>query len=69
MPPVGALVRDRLAPLFSMNRVVIYALCSILAITATTLNAMRTYNNFYSVAIHLSRSNRSLLVRGLCLTL
>jgi E3 ubiquitin-protein ligase synoviolin len=62
--PIGAVLRERLQPLMNSNRMLIYAAVSIFAIAATTLNAMRTYNNFYSVAIHLSRSGRSLLVRG-----
>lgn len=65
MPAVGAVIRDRLQPIMSAHRLLLYAALSVLAIGATTLNAMRTYNNFYSVAIHLTRSGRSLLVCGL----
>jgi hypothetical protein len=63
MPTLGALVRERLQPFAASHRILLYVVCSILALAITTFNALRDHSNFYSVAIHLSRSSRSLLVR------
>ncbi|KAG6878551.1 hypothetical protein C0993_004450 [Termitomyces sp. T159_Od127] len=43
------------------HRILVYTLASLLAVTLTILNALRNYSNFYSVAISLSKSNRSVL--------
>ncbi|KAG6891754.1 hypothetical protein C0992_006175 [Termitomyces sp. T32_za158] len=43
------------------HRILLYTFVSLLAVTLTILNALRNYSNFYSVAISLSKSNRSLL--------
>ena len=45
------------------HRVQLYSLISLLAVSAVVLNALRNHSNFYSVAIYLSKSSRSVLVR------
>ena len=45
------------------HRILVYSLVSTVAICAAVANALRLQSNFYSVAIHLSKSNRSVLVR------
>ncbi|KAJ3554227.1 hypothetical protein NM688_g3218 [Phlebia brevispora] len=54
MPPLSAA--------FTSNRIFLYAALSVIATLTTIANACRNYSNFYSVAIYLSRSGRSLLV-------
>ncbi|KAF8626828.1 hypothetical protein AX15_004660 [Amanita polypyramis BW_CC] len=44
------------------HRVLAYSLLSALAVSLTVANALRNYSNFYSVAIYLSKSSRSVLV-------
>ena len=41
----------------------LYGAISTLAVSLVILNAFKGYSNFYSVAVHLSRSNRSVMVR------
>nr|TFK44571.1 hypothetical protein BDQ12DRAFT_641326 [Crucibulum laeve] len=43
-------------------RIVLYCLVSIVAVSAVIANALKNYSNFYSVAIYLSKSSRSVLV-------
>jgi E3 ubiquitin-protein ligase synoviolin len=64
MPVVGALLRERLQPFVDSHRVLLYVVFSILALAITTFNALRDHSNFFSVAIHLAKSSRSLLVRS-----
>ena len=54
MPPLAAA--------FTSSRIFLYAMFSVVATITTIANACRNYSNFYSVAIYLSRSGRSLLV-------
>ncbi|KAJ7072425.1 hypothetical protein C8F01DRAFT_1103964 [Mycena amicta] len=44
------------------HRILIYSLFSFAAVSAAIANALRNYSNFYSVAIYLSKSSRSVLV-------
>ncbi|PFH52002.1 hypothetical protein AMATHDRAFT_141066 [Amanita thiersii Skay4041] len=46
----------------SPHRIIAYSLFSSLALALTISNAFRNYSNFYSVAIYLSKSSRSVLV-------
>ncbi|EPQ57556.1 hypothetical protein GLOTRDRAFT_92556 [Gloeophyllum trabeum ATCC 11539] len=40
----------------------LYSILSTVAVSAAVLNALKNYSNFYSVAIYLSRSSRSVLI-------
>ena len=40
----------------------LYGALSTLAVSLVILNAFKSYSNFYSVAVYLSRSNRSVMV-------
>ncbi|KAJ3574657.1 hypothetical protein NP233_g1625 [Leucocoprinus birnbaumii] len=65
MPPLDAALRERTHSLFRSlvsHRIQLYSLISTLAVSAVILNALRNYSNFYSVAIYLSKSGRSVLV-------
>ena len=44
-------------------RILIYCIVSAIAVSAVILNALKNHANFYSIAIYLSKSNRSVLVR------
>ncbi|KAF7298276.1 RING-type domain-containing protein [Mycena chlorophos] len=44
------------------HRILLYSLFSFIAVSAAITNAVRNYSNFYSVAIYLSKSSRSVLV-------
>lgn len=46
----------------SAHRIFLYAVASLAAVSIAILNAMRNYSNFYSIAIYLSKSSRSVLV-------
>ncbi|KAG6819679.1 hypothetical protein H0H93_009712 [Arthromyces matolae] len=43
------------------HRILCYTIISLLSVALTIVNALRNYSNFYSVAIFLSKSNRSVL--------
>ena len=63
--PFNGIVRRGLRPITSSitsSRVFWYATCSTLATLVTIGHACRNFSNFYSVAVYLSRSGRSLLV-------
>ncbi|KAF5351828.1 hypothetical protein D9756_007401 [Leucocoprinus leucothites] len=65
MPPVDAVLRQRTHALFrslASHRIQLYSLVSIVAVSAVVLNTLRNYSNFYSVAIYLSKSGRSVLI-------
>ena len=47
------------------HRVFLYTLASTVALSATIANALANHSNFYSVAVYLSKSGRSVLVRRL----
>lgn len=51
-----------LAPAFTSNRILWYSVFSTLVTSLAIANACQNYSNFYSVAVYLSRSGRSLLV-------
>ncbi|KAF5385988.1 hypothetical protein D9615_002410 [Tricholomella constricta] len=62
--PLNDVLRHRtnaLASSLNSHRILIYSLFSVLAVSAAIANALRNYSNFYSVAISLSKSNRSVL--------
>lgn len=40
----------------------LYGALSTLAVSIVIFNAFQSYSNFYAVAVHLSRSNRSVMV-------
>lgn len=66
MPPLDLPLRHRTNVLFRSllsHRIQLYSVASVVAVSAVILNALRNYSNFYSVAIYLSRSGRSVLVR------
>ncbi|KAF8891697.1 hypothetical protein BD779DRAFT_1512509 [Infundibulicybe gibba] len=44
------------------HRVLLYAAVSIASVSVAIANALRSYSNFYSVAIYLSKSSRSVLI-------
>ena len=48
--------------MLSAHRILAYTFLSVLAVSLTVINALRNYSNFYSVAIYLSKSSRSVLV-------
>lgn len=59
------IIRQRIQPVaqaVTAQRFVVYALLSTLAVVGVIANACRTYSNFYSVAIYLSKSGRSVVV-------
>ncbi|KAJ7124912.1 hypothetical protein C8R44DRAFT_587509, partial [Mycena epipterygia] len=65
MPTIGQLVRERTQALtgsISSHRIILYAIFSFFAVSAAIANALRNYSNFYSVAIYLSKSSRSVLI-------
>jgi E3 ubiquitin-protein ligase synoviolin len=67
--PVNEVLRERtqaVASTLNSHRVFLYALVSTLAVSATIANALKNQSNFYSVAICLSKSNRSVLVCVSC---
>lgn len=64
--PFNGFLRQRAHPIvasFNYHKVLLYGLVSTIAVSATISNALRYHSNFYSVAIYLSKSNRSVLVR------
>jgi hypothetical protein len=46
----------------SSHRIILYGLASAITVSAVIVNALKNHSNFYSVAIYLSKSNRSVLV-------
>ncbi|KAG6813681.1 hypothetical protein H0H92_008529 [Tricholoma furcatifolium] len=50
-----------LASSINSHRILLYTVVSVLAVSVVIANALRDYSNFYSVAISLSKSNRSVL--------
>lgn len=63
MPGVAELLRMQpLAASFNAHRILVYTLVSTVAVSAAIANALKNHSNFYSVAIYLSKSNRSVLV-------
>ncbi|OJA10170.1 hypothetical protein AZE42_01829 [Rhizopogon vesiculosus] len=63
--PLHDFLRQRAHPVaasFNSHKVLLYGLVSTLAVSATITNALRCHSNFYSVAIYLSKSNRSVLI-------
>ncbi|KAJ7078905.1 hypothetical protein B0H15DRAFT_788594 [Mycena belliarum] len=65
MPAIAQLVREATQALtgsINSHRIFLYAVLSFFAVTAAIANALRNYSNFYSVAIYLSKSSRSVLI-------
>jgi E3 ubiquitin-protein ligase synoviolin len=66
MPPSNEVLRQRLqtlAQFANTHRFFIYTFVSLTALGAVITNALKNQSNFYSVAIYLSKSSRSVLVR------
>lgn len=66
MPAADILQRFRtneLARFLNSHRIFFYTLVSLVSVSAVIINALKNYSNFYSVAIYLSKSSRSVLVR------
>ena len=64
--PLHDIIRQRAQPFtaaLTSNRIFLYSVFSTFAVAATIANACRAHSNFYSVAIYLSNSSRSVLVR------
>ncbi|KAF9652997.1 hypothetical protein BDM02DRAFT_3258206 [Thelephora ganbajun] len=62
--PFNDLLRQRVQPLANVvtaQRFTLYALASTIAVVAVIANACRNYSNFYSIAVYLGRSGRSVL--------
>ncbi|PPQ99709.1 hypothetical protein CVT24_009692 [Panaeolus cyanescens] len=65
MPLANDFARIRTNQLFQLlnaHRVLFYTLASVISVSAVITNALKNYSNFYSVAIYLSKSSRSVLV-------
>ncbi|KAJ7209554.1 hypothetical protein GGX14DRAFT_364523 [Mycena pura] len=65
MPTLGQVLRERtqaVAGSIGSHRILLYAIFSFFTVSATIANALRNYSNFYSVAIYLSKSSRSVLI-------
>jgi E3 ubiquitin-protein ligase synoviolin len=65
MPTLGQVLRERTQAFtgsIGSHRILVYAIFSFFAVSAAIANALRNYSNFYSVAIYLSKSSRSVLV-------
>jgi len=65
--PFNQILRQRshaLVSFLNANRILLYSLTSTIAVAAVTTNALKNHSNFYSVAIYLSKSSRSVLVRS-----
>lgn len=63
--PLNGFLRQRAHPVvasFNHHKVLLYGLVSTIAVSATISNALRYHSNFYSAAIYLSKSNRSVLI-------
>lgn len=63
--PLNGFLRQRAHPIvasFNCHKLLLYGLVSTIAVSATITNALRYHSNFYSVAIYLSKSNRSVLI-------
>lgn len=63
--PLNGFLRQRAHPIvasFNYHKVLLYGLVSTIAVSVTISNALRYHSNFYSVAIYLSKSNRSVLI-------
>ncbi|KAF7321581.1 RING-type domain-containing protein [Mycena kentingensis (nom. inval.)] len=60
--PVAQAFRQGVVQSITSHRILIYSLVSLLAVVATIANALTTQTNFFSIAIYLSKSSRSILV-------
>jgi len=63
--PLSQVLRQRtrdLAATIASHRILLYTLISTAAVSSTILSALQNRSNLYSVAIYLSKSNRSVLV-------
>ncbi|KAH7888359.1 hypothetical protein F5I97DRAFT_1803889 [Phlebopus sp. FC_14] len=65
MPWHDGQFRPRESFLFSYltsHKMLLYGVVSFVAVSATVMSALKRHSNFYSLAIHLSKSNRSVLI-------
>jgi E3 ubiquitin-protein ligase synoviolin len=63
--PVNDVLRQgtrNLAFALNSHKILLYTLISTAAVSSAIANALRNHSNFYSVAIYLSKSSRSVLV-------
>lgn len=63
--PLNDVLRHRtqaIAGSLNSHRIFLYTIVSSVAVSAAIANALKNYSNFYSVAIYLSKSSRSVLV-------
>jgi len=56
------IVRRAVARTLNSHRILAYSVLSTLAVVGVIVNALKSYGNFYSVTIYLSKSSRSVLV-------
>ena len=61
--PVNAQALQNYAVSLAAHRLLLYTVFSLGAVSAVVVNALRRQSNFYSVAVFLSRSNGSVVVR------
>ncbi|KIY48035.1 hypothetical protein FISHEDRAFT_44057 [Fistulina hepatica ATCC 64428] len=69
MPPVVFQRLERrngLVHALGSHKLLIYSIFSVLAVSATVVDALRDQSNFYSVVIYLSKSSRSVLAIANC---
>ena len=69
MPAANDILRLRaqdLARFLNAHRIFFYTFISLVSLLAVVTNALKNYSNFYSVAIFLSKSSRSVLVFLAC---
>jgi hypothetical protein len=63
MPGIADMLRMQpFTTSLNSHRILLYTLISTIAVSAAIANALKNHSNFYSVAIYLSKSNRSVLV-------
>lgn len=63
--PLATFMRQRtqgMVDSVTSHRLFLYSIFSVLAVVVAIANALRNHSNFFSVAIYLSQSSRSLLV-------
>ncbi|KIJ67589.1 hypothetical protein HYDPIDRAFT_84249 [Hydnomerulius pinastri MD-312] len=53
---------NRIFSSLNSHKMLLYSVVSSLALSATIANALKRHSNFYSLAIHLSKSNRSVMI-------
>ncbi|EIW82888.1 hypothetical protein CONPUDRAFT_101339 [Coniophora puteana RWD-64-598 SS2] len=62
MPTLRDMIRGRVGSPLTYHRMLLYGVLSTAAVSVTIANALQSHSNFYSLAIYLSKSNRSVLI-------